>query len=341
MTAEASRPAMPADAPLAGDPGRAETREPELEDATEYAEGQLLGRRDHRAWNMSRRARRSRRASRATRPQVPDDESELGFQPSHARSDNERALLNQALGVFYHDDVITDVLARVKGGKDANVYCCSAHPSTQLALIAAKIYRPRAHRTMRNDAIYREGRLALDREGKTVARDARLARAMANKTAFGVRLLTYGWVQNEHEVLRALYAAGASVPRPVGHVGRAILMEYFGDADHPAPTMDGVRFSSRREAGAVLERLLWHVELMLRHGWVHGDLSPFNVLVWDGRAVVIDFPQAVTARTNGNAEWLLRRDIDRLAGYFSRYGIAIDPGPMAESLWARYAAGRL
>ena len=39
---------------------------------------------------------------------------------------SEEALLQAALGGFYRDHVITDVLARVKGGKEANVYCCQA-----------------------------------------------------------------------------------------------------------------------------------------------------------------------------------------------------------------------
>jgi hypothetical protein len=55
---------------------------------------------------------------------------------------------------FYQTKIITRVLRRVKGGKEANVYCCAAHPDTGLEFIAAKIYRPRLMRALRNDAQY-------------------------------------------------------------------------------------------------------------------------------------------------------------------------------------------
>jgi catechol 2,3-dioxygenase-like lactoylglutathione lyase family enzyme len=45
---------------------------------------------------------------------------------------------------------ILDVLRRVKGGKEANVYCCRTHPSTGVDLLAAKLYRPRMFRNLRS-----------------------------------------------------------------------------------------------------------------------------------------------------------------------------------------------
>jgi RIO kinase 1 len=80
---------------------------------------------------------------------------------------------------------------------------------------------------------------------------------------------------------------------------------------------------------------------MLSHDRVHGDLSAFNVLVWDGRAFVIDFPQAVVASVNPNARQLLDRDVARLAQHFARYGVHADAGALAADLWARYERGIL
>jgi len=64
---------------------------------------------------------------------------------------------------------------------------------------------------------------------------------------------------------------------------------------------------------------------MLAVDIVHGDLSAFNVLWWRGRAVVIDLSQAVDAITHPAARDLLVRDVARLAGYFRRHGVAVDP----------------
>ena len=41
----------------------------------------------------------------------------------------EEAWLNEALGPFIHAALLTDVLRLVKGGKEANVYLCAAHPN--------------------------------------------------------------------------------------------------------------------------------------------------------------------------------------------------------------------
>lgn len=145
---------------------------------------------------------------------------------------SEEALLQAASG-FYCDHVITDVLARVKGGKEANVYCCQAHPGTGLDLIVAGYHLLQAHRTMRNDAIYKEGRLMLDDEGKGIVRGARIKRAIAEKTEFGREVMTFSWIEHEYDMLQLLHAAAWDVPLPMGHVSNAILMEYLGDTTVP------------------------------------------------------------------------------------------------------------
>ena len=263
-----------------------------------------------RRFGLNRRAERNQatmRPPKVSKPQaqLPTDiltqvEGEDEFVPSFTSAENEQLMLRQALTGFYQDNVISDVLARVKGGKEANVYCCEAHPATGMDLIAAKIYRPLAHRTMRNDAVYREGRLMLDDQGKGVVHDERLKRAVAKKTDFGKEVMTFSWIEYEYDLLQTLHAAGADVPRPIGHVDSTILMEYFGEVNRPAPTLNGVTLR-RDQAQPMFDRLLWHVELMLSHNRVHGDLSAYNVLYWEERAIVIDFPQAVAATSNPHA----------------------------------------
>jgi serine/threonine-protein kinase RIO1 len=58
------------------------------------------------------------------------------FEPSVQVTLEEHRILEN-LNSFYHDNIITNVLYRLKGGKEANVYCCAAHPSTGLDLPAA------------------------------------------------------------------------------------------------------------------------------------------------------------------------------------------------------------
>jgi RIO kinase 1 len=272
------------------------------------------------------------------------DEAEYGFQPSYKSASNdhfEHQWIVEALSGFYYDKLIDDVLRAVKGGKEASVYCCAANDSTGVEFIAAKIYRPRMFRSLKNDAVYREGRGIPALSGKTVgARDRRAARAVHQMTRFGHELRIGSWIGHEFETLRLLHDAGADVPRPYGQANSAIMMEYLGDGEMAAPTLNHVALG-RDEAPALFERVMRNVELMLAQHRVHADLSAYNLLYWDGAIKLIDFPQAVDPRINPHAESLLARDVERVCQYFSRFGIKADARRMARDLWSRYMHGEL
>jgi len=72
------------------------------------------------------------------------------------------------------------------------------------------------------------------------------------------------------------------------------------------------------------------MHVFARAGFVHGDLSPYNLLVHDGRLVVIDLPQIVDAVANPNGLDLLHRDCTNIADWFTRQRVECD----AEELFA-------
>lgn len=243
---------------------------------------------------------------------------------------SDESLLLAALEPFFQKELITDVLHVVKSGKEATVYCCQAHPSTGHELLAAKIYRPRQNRSFKNDAIYQEGRML----------DARLQRAAKKRSEKGIAAQFALWIDAEYETLHRLYAAGASLPRPFMQLGTAMLMEYIGDRTTAAPLLAHVRLQDDA-VRPLFNRLLHNIELWLACDRVHGDLSPFNILYWQGDVTVIDFPQAVHPQVNPNAFALLQRDVDNVCGYFARYGIRSHPRRIVEDMWTRYQFGEL
>ena len=256
------------------------------------------------------------------------------FNPTFTSSKHERNWILTYLGPFYDDKQITDVLARVKGGKEANVYCCPAHPGTGLELIAAKIYRPREFRQLRNDQRYRQGRAVLDDRGKVV-RDEGLLVAIRKKSNIGQNAVHTSWLEHEYQTMVTLHAAGADVPRPVSRANSTILMEYLGEAETPAPTLQAVQLE-RDEAQPLFERLMDNVGLMLKHQLIHGDLSAYNVLYWEGDIRIIDFPQVVHPSDNPDAYDIFARDVKRLCQYFARQGVRSDPAKIAQDLWAKH-----
>jgi len=258
-----------------------------------------------------------------------------GFVPTFHASEHERGWTVAYLEEFYNRQIITDVLGKVKGGKEANVYCCAAGPETGVELIAAKIYRPRMFRNLRNDAQYRQGRELLDEEGK-VSHARREVLAMRKNTRYGKVLRHISWLQAEYNTLRALHAAGADIPKPLAQGENVILMEFVGAQDLPAPNLNQVNLS-RGQARSVFARLIENVEIMLACHTVHADLSAYNVLFWDGAFKIIDFPQAVDPRRNADAQALFNRDVARVCQHFTRYGITTDADTLARRLWERYA----
>ena len=277
-----------------------------------------------------------RRAEIAAGLGDPKKDTEIVFTFKAARFEEE--WLIGYLKVFYDDQMITDVLREVKGGKEANVYCCRAHPRTGHELLAVKVYRPRRLRNLRNDAQYRAGRNVLDDQGKRV-QASREQRALGKKTRFGRELLHGSWLAHEFANLQLLHAAGVDVPLPIAQSENAILMEYLGDIDEPAPALNQVSLS-HEEAAPLFARMLRNIALMLEKDRIHGDLSAYNVLYWDGALKIIDFPQSVDPFQNPDAYELFTRDVERICQYFAHSGIRSDAPALARQLWDNHTLAK-
>ena len=249
------------------------------------------------------------------------------FNPSFLASRRDGPWILSSLAHFYEEDLITDVLHVVRSGKEASVYCCAGHPATGAAYLAAKVYRPRMFRSLKNDAIYRQSRLQHDREGRIVRNMRRF-----DAGHMGRALQVKSWIEYEFETQRLLQESGANVPRPLSHIGNAVLMEYIGDVDDPAPLLKEVKLK-RDEARTLFDSIMCNIAQFLANNRIHGDLSEYNMLFWQGKVSIIDFAQAVDPRQNPAVFPLLLRDIERVCSFFARYGVAADSRELALSMW--------
>ncbi|MCX6049254.1 MAG: hypothetical protein NT075_29485 [Chloroflexi bacterium] len=258
---------------------------------------------------------------------------EGGFKISYKPARFEEGFLLSSLQPFYDQTLISDVLMRVKGGKEANVYLCQADPATGLDLLAAKVYRPRSMRNLRNDALYREGReLAVSASGVNRRKDDRMQRALKKKSAFGVQIAHSSWILHEYGALDQLYRLGAAVPKPYATGENAIILGYVGEAGRAAPTLHEVTLETR-ELQPLFQEVMRNIELMVKSRMIHGDLSAYNILYWQGKITVIDFPQVANAVNNRSAYFILQRDIQRVCEYFARQGLTRDPVELTDKLW--------
>lgn len=262
--------------------------------------------------------------SRPTR----EDEEPAATIPFSSRASDSSDMA--AMQEFIDEGAITEVLGVVKSGKEATVYRCLADNGSGERLLAAKVYHDSGHRSFKRATEYQDGRVIGSRTVRA---------AIAAKKDLGRQFEAALWVEHEFEVLSALEYAGADVPAVYAATEKAILMEYLGTDDGAAaPYLQHARMP-RDEAARLFDRLLWNIELWLRENVVHGDLSPFNILYHDGRAVVIDFPQAVDPRVAPAARKLLQRDVRNVTQYFTRYGLEADGERIADDLWERFAYG--
>jgi RIO kinase 1 len=226
------------------------------------------------------------------------------------------------------DGLVDEILTQLMSGKEAQVYVvrCGA------AIRCAKVYKEANQRSFKQAAQYQEGRKV---------RNSRQARAMGKRTRYGQKESEEAWVNAEVDALYCLAAAGVRVPRPYGFVDGVLLMELVTDVDgNAAPRLNELTLTSA-EAREYHGRIIAEIVRMLCAGLVHGDLSPFNVLVDKEGPVIIDLPQAVNASANNSAGMMLERDVDNMAIYFGRFAPELLKTDYGKEIWGLYESGNL
>lgn len=133
------------------------------------------------------------------------------------------------------------------------------------------------------------------------------------------REVIYTWASKEYKNLQRMHSNGVRVPRPIECHNNLLLMDYIGDETMPAPMLKDVEISSPRK---LFKDVLSNMKRINEAGLVHGDLSEFNILIWDGRAVIIDVGQGVTIDHPLAEEWF-RRDMRNMTRYFNRVGLKV------------------
>jgi len=116
--------------------------------------------------------------------------------------------------------------------------------------------------------------------------------------------------EREYEALETVYPE-VRVPRPIDHNRHAVVMEKL-----PGVELGKARLEDAQVVG-VLDLILEEMAAAYRTGYVHADMSEYNVAVGSEGVTMFDWPQAVST-DHENAPELLERDVENLMGYFER-----------------------
>jgi RIO kinase 1 len=233
-----------------------------------------------------------------------------------------------SLAVLIDYGIIQEVLRPLMSGKEAQIYLVVSEGEERVA----KVYKEANARTFKHRAEYTEGR-------KT--RNSRDQRAMNKRTRHGREQDEAAWRSTEADMIHRLRNAGVRVPEVYNFVEGVLLMELVKDAaGSPAPRLGDLIFEPK-PALELYGGLIAQVVRMLCAGVVHGDLSPFNVLMAADGPTLIDFPQAVDPAVNQGARRLLLRDVANLHRFLERFAPRARRPLHGEEMWELYQGNRL
>jgi len=220
------------------------------------------------------------------------------------------------------------VICQLMSGKEAMIYVVRCGVN----LRCAKVYKESNLRSFHQSVDYTEGRRI---------KNSRRARAMEKSSRYGRKAQEDAWQSAEVDALYRLASAGVRVPRPYCFFEGVLLMELITDSNGDvAPKLHDLVLTAE-QAREYHRTLIKQVVQMLCAGIIHGDLSQYNVLVGSEGLVIIDLPQAVDAAGNNNARSMLKRDVDNLTAYFSRFAPELLHTDYGSEIWSLYQRGRL
>jgi len=151
--------------------------------------------------------------------------------------------------------VISDLVSEVNAGKEATIYI--AHLNGSPIIVKAFRHQLTSHNRKKGNPQVR-------------------AASIANREFY--------------RLLKA-YRGGMRVPTPAKQINNTIIMGFIGHNWQPAPQL---RNTILDDPEGVFDDLIEQLWIMYNKAkLIHGDLSEYNILVHEGKPVIIDFPQAI------------------------------------------------
>lgn len=190
-----------------------------------------------------------------------------------------------------------ELMSPVSIGKESNIFTAIKKDGTYIII---KIYRV-------NNADFKK-------MYRYIESDTRFKRVSNQK-----RKVIQAWAQREYRNLLIANQAGAKVPTPYAVMENVLVMELIGNKSDVAPRL---KDKKPKDAKKFSKELIQDLKVFYKAGFIHGDLSEFNILNFNEKPYIIDLSHGVRL-DYPSAEQLLERDVINLERYFSKLGLKI------------------
>ena len=143
------------------------------------------------------------------------------------------------------------------------------------------------------------------------------------------RKIIFAWCQREYRNLLNARDAGIRAPLSIAFLNNILVMEMIGNSE-PAPKLKDAIPKNKRQ---FFNETIKNIEQLYKAGYIHSDLSHFNILNHNEKPVFIDFSH-MTPTKNPNSIEYLERDIRNICNFFNKISLKTDKEKVLEKLKA-------
>lgn len=199
-------------------------------------------------------------------------------------------------GIFH------DINGCISTGKEANVYHATKSDGSELAI-----------------KVYKTSVLVFKDRDRYVQGDYRFRHGYCKHNP---RKMVKTWAEKEMRNLMRLKAAGIRCPTPLLLRLHVLVMEFIGKAGWAAPRLKDAALSLDKLRECYVEMIIAMRTLYQKCKLVHGDLSEYNILYFEGHLYIIDVSQSVDL-DHPHALDFLREDCIHVSDFFKKHGVAV------------------
>ncbi|XP_052163641.1 uncharacterized protein LOC127780724 [Oryza glaberrima] len=190
----------------------------------------------------------------------------------------------------------------ISTGKEANVYHASKADGQELAI-----------------KVYKTSVLVFKDRDRYVQGDYRFRHGYCKHNP---RKMVKTWAEKEMRNLLRVGAAGIRCPKPLLLRLHVLVMEFIGKGGWAAPRLKDAALSDDKLRESYFELITTMRTLYQKCKLVHGDLSEYNILYFEGHLYIIDVSQSVDLDHPSALEFL-KEDCLHVTDFFKKRGVAV------------------